>query len=467
MGNARLNAENVRLSGELQKAYAEIDDLKAEIARLRAEIEALQRELADLRVAKELAEQLLRHFQSKPAPTPAPAPAPAPIVVQRPEEKTLDDIMASGFPPIYIDDLLPQNVGKAAQLQMKVSVFRFLDSKRESLKLTFRYYLSRSMYRTERVEFTISSNQMAKLLSDMNTSDAVGRSIGVITRTVKQIRLERSSGVSSGVMKAAQAFKGLSRQKSTERISDGGSGDTLNLREFVEAVVRIAVVQVNDEKRSLYDKVTRFFDKNFTAAHQFRLDSFRTDLFQTDPVQDVLKRHHAPMLQGFSKVSEGSNAVQLGEFFAFLRETQFFQHTKVTVAKAVQVYVISNFEEEVVDWEDWNFDMEFHQFQEAVVRLAVAEQADAKSARRLSVFSAESTKQASPESAAQAADELICKIFKAAQGDHFGTLRKEQKVHTSMADARANAIDDYIHERRALTPILSSPTAHDESYDSD
>ena len=34
-------------------------------------------------------------------------------------ELTTDSIQ-QGFPPIYIDDLLPQNVGKAAQLQMKV-----------------------------------------------------------------------------------------------------------------------------------------------------------------------------------------------------------------------------------------------------------------------------------------------------------------------------------------------------------
>ncbi len=40
-----------------------------------------------------------------------------------------------------------------------------MDSKREQLKLIFRYYLSRSMYRTERVEFTVSTNQMSRLLS--------------------------------------------------------------------------------------------------------------------------------------------------------------------------------------------------------------------------------------------------------------------------------------------------------------
>ena len=29
----------------------------------------------------------------------------------------------------------------------------------------------------------------------------------------------------------------------------------------------------------------------------------------------------------------------------------------MTVPKAIQIYVLSNFEEAVVDWEDWDFDM--------------------------------------------------------------------------------------------------------------
>ncbi len=53
----------------------------------------------------------------------------------------------------------------AHALHCTAQVFQYLDSKREQLKLTFRYYLSRSMYRTERVEFTVSTNQMSRLLS--------------------------------------------------------------------------------------------------------------------------------------------------------------------------------------------------------------------------------------------------------------------------------------------------------------
>ena len=36
---------------------------------------------------------------------------------------------------------------------------------------------------------------------------------------------------------------------------------------------------------------------------------------------------------------------------------------QVTIAKAIQMYVLSNFEEAVVDWEDWDFDMDFGEFQ--------------------------------------------------------------------------------------------------------
>ena len=34
-------------------------------------------------------------------------------------------------------------------------------------------------------------------------------------------------------------------------------------------------------------------------------------------------------------------------FFQFLRGCEFFHHTKLTIAQAIQIYVISNFEEDV------------------------------------------------------------------------------------------------------------------------
>ena len=48
--------------------------------------------------------------------------------------------------------------------------------------------------------------------------------------------------------------------------------------------------QVNDEKKSLLEKVTRFFDKFMENAKQFCLDSFRNDIFFSPELQDVLTR---------------------------------------------------------------------------------------------------------------------------------------------------------------------------------
>ena len=76
--------------------------------------------------------------------------------------------------------------------------------------------------------FRVFSARRARLLSDINASDAVGRSIGTISRTVKQVRAKAATPTRSG------------RGSTT----DATSGDNLNLREFVEAVVRVAVVQV-------------------------------------------------------------------------------------------------------------------------------------------------------------------------------------------------------------------------------
>jgi hypothetical protein len=76
--------------------------------------------------------------------------------------------------------------------------------------------------------FRVFSARRARLLSDINASDAVGRSIGTISRTVKQVRAKAATPTRSG--------RGAA--------TDATSGDNLNLREFVEAVVRVAVVQV-------------------------------------------------------------------------------------------------------------------------------------------------------------------------------------------------------------------------------
>ena len=48
--------------------------------------------------------------------------------------------------------------------------------------------------------------------------------------------------------------------------------------------------QVSDEKKSLLEKVTRFFDKFMENAKQFCLDSFRNDIFFSPELQDVLTR---------------------------------------------------------------------------------------------------------------------------------------------------------------------------------
>lgn len=44
--------------------------------------------------------------------------------------------------------------------------------------------------------------------------------------------------------------------------------------------------------------------------------------------------------------------------------------TRVTVqiAKLCHIYIISNFEDEFVGWEDWDFDLEFYEFCEALAR---------------------------------------------------------------------------------------------------
>jgi hypothetical protein len=38
------------------------------------------------------------------------------------------------------------------------------------------------------------------------------------------------------------------------------------------------------------------------------------------------------------------------------------------IAKLCHIYIISNFEDEFVGWEDWDFDLEFYEFCEALAR---------------------------------------------------------------------------------------------------
>ena len=57
-------------------------------------------------------------------------------------------------------------------------------------------------------------------------------------------------------------------------------------------------------------------------------------------------------------------------FFRFVQLADVVD-TKTSVAKLVQVFVISNFEPNVTDWSDWNFDMTAAELHEAIVRIGV------------------------------------------------------------------------------------------------
>jgi chromosome segregation ATPase len=152
--------------------------------------------------------------------------------------------------PIYIDDLVP----KARADDVRRLCFMLIDEHRVPIKLTFRYYLARSMYKTERVDFTLSSNQLRALMKDIRCSAECVAQIGFITKQAKQ---SRHRGTFGSQFSAADPH-------------------CLSMCEYVEALVRISHIHFSKKAGWSIERARAAFVFARARAHAHRRTHART-----------------------------------------------------------------------------------------------------------------------------------------------------------------------------------------------
>jgi hypothetical protein len=87
--------------------------------------------------------------------------------------------------PIYIDDLLTSEC-ESRRAQLRNVCFYFLHRKVSIVKLVYRYYITHTMYDTNRETFALSPNQLQSLVSDLGCSEECASKVGMITKQCVQ-----------------------------------------------------------------------------------------------------------------------------------------------------------------------------------------------------------------------------------------------------------------------------------------
>ena len=236
-----------RLSGEVQGLLQERDTMQKEIQTFKMQPRAER--LRSLPTGERPLST--RSLKERPMQSPLPMKRPQQPMEGKAEPNDVADLGA------YFDDLLR---GSADHKQNdKARIYAVLNVHNAQIKLIYRWYMAHSMYRTERTSFHLSPNQFRLLIKHSKCSLDVSNEIGTILKQARQLR--NAEG------KITAEFEGI------------------DLRGFVEALVRISDIQYRSLKAGLADKVARFFDANVPLLEQFRSDGFRDSVMSLDTIQ--------------------------------------------------------------------------------------------------------------------------------------------------------------------------------------
>ena len=220
---------------------------------------------------------------------------------------------------VFFEDLLKGSPSE--KQEARIAIYSLLNAHNSQLKLIYRWYMAHSMYRTERASFFLSPNQFRLLIKHAKCSLDVSNEIGTILKQARQLR--DSEG------KITAELEGI------------------DLRGFVEALVRISDIQYRTLPGALADKVTKFFAKNIPLLEQFKSDGFRAEIMSLDAVQAVLRSHKTTLQGMFRKKGreDASKGQAIGDFFMVLKDMNLVS-TTLSVAKLTHIFFISNFEED-------------------------------------------------------------------------------------------------------------------------
>ena len=274
----------------------------------------------------------------------------------------MEQKLNAGFPRVFLDDILSgKNMHERAWDLL--SVAKVLETHRLHLKLVFRYYLSHGFYKTERRHFAMNLTQFRTFLRDCQCSTQVVNETGLI---FKICNMPRDS--------AGNMTPGAAHVLGTN-VDEPNPDLEMLLSEFVEGIVRAANVQYPTAKW-LHEKVHRFLTANVIPHSKvFKPDNFRKAVVRNSSVQEVLRTVARPLSDLFERVSMldkddrgGRKSMNVKEFFLLLKQAEILDDS-VTVVRASHIFMLANYEEDDLSWRDWDWDLNFEEFLDVLVRI--------------------------------------------------------------------------------------------------
>ena len=163
--------------------------------------------------------------------------------------------------PLYIED---NKSGSGDQISNFLDLLTLMNENAGPVKRAYRWYLAHGIYNMERASFLLMNSQLVQFMNDVEcTSVSVKSEISQYMTKKKRV---------------------------------------LNLRDFAEALVRMADAQyrgrlnADDEPMLVEEKYLLFLSENLRLARFFYDDCFRTRVFNSCEVDKVLRRYADDLL---------------------------------------------------------------------------------------------------------------------------------------------------------------------------
>jgi hypothetical protein len=280
------------------------------------------------------------------------------------------NLVPENFRSFFVNDMYPKSIPARDVLMDEVDLMRLLSYYNSTIKMVFRHYICSFFSKNS---FAMNSTQFHQFVKDLRLHQDINHREGVIFKlvnqdihnrwSVKQQQKSLSSKDSSVESRAVQAIY------QTKKGSDQGGQTTMMIGEFAEALMRLAKAQFEKEQL-LSSCLELFMDKHFVPyAQVFVLDDFRIVVMQNEAIQAALSRFSDELHKVYAVTAMPKKFITMNDFFSLIGDAGLID-SKLTLQTLGEIFMLSNFEEEDMDgWDDWEWNMEYDELVEALLRI--------------------------------------------------------------------------------------------------
>lgn len=238
----------------------------------------------------------------------------------------------------------------------KVRVLAVVQRYALPIKCGFRWYLSQCMHKTERKYYTVNATQFNQLLTDLRLPDRARRQGPTVFARVNT----QSKDVFGSAI--------VEHTENPER--------EMMLTEWVEALIRVACVTFEDTP-SVAEAFARFMAAFYAPHAKFFVDDhFRRRVLSQPLVRSLVCEYEPQLNTLFNAIStlehdgaDGEGRINVKEFVGIFARHVGWLGRHMSVPAALEVFLRANFElDNAKNWRDWDWDLEFAEFVEAVLR---------------------------------------------------------------------------------------------------